>query len=214
MLWLTGGPGCSSEVALFGENGPCHVNANGTDTYPNPYSWNSRANLLYVDQPTGTGFSYGSGLDHDEKGVASDMYSFLQEFLKAHPAYASLPFYAFGESYAGHYIPAVTHKIWQMNKNLPPSDVPIRLTGTAVGNGLTDPQVQFGYYAQMAASTNGHKPAVSNFTHKMMEVATGPCVRAIAACQNSSVTCMLAMDVCNAGLLMPYMLSDMNPYDM
>ena len=32
LLWMTGGPGCSSEVALFGENGPCHVNANGTGT--------------------------------------------------------------------------------------------------------------------------------------------------------------------------------------
>lgn len=25
VLWMTGGPGCSSEVALFGENGPCTV---------------------------------------------------------------------------------------------------------------------------------------------------------------------------------------------
>jgi cathepsin A (carboxypeptidase C) len=47
---MTGGPGCSSEVALFGENGPCQVNTAGTNTTSNPYSWNSNANLLYIDQ--------------------------------------------------------------------------------------------------------------------------------------------------------------------
>jgi len=83
VLWLTGGPGCSSEVALFGENGPCKVNADGASTTRNPFSWNERANLLYVDQPTGTGFSYGTGYDHDETGVANDMFDFLQQFFEA-----------------------------------------------------------------------------------------------------------------------------------
>ena len=101
-MWLTGGPGCSSEVALFGENGPCSVNADGTDTISNPFSWNSRANLLYVDQPTGTGFSYGTGLDHNEKGVAEDLYSFLQAFFKAHAALAPLDFFVVGESCNAH----------------------------------------------------------------------------------------------------------------
>jgi len=68
---MTGGPGCSSEVALFGENGPCAVNEAGTNTTTNPYSWNSNANLLYIDQPTGTGFSFGTGLDSNEKEGAA-----------------------------------------------------------------------------------------------------------------------------------------------
>ena len=54
ILWMTGGPGCSSAVALFGENGPCKVNADGTATKLNPYSWNRNATLIYVDQPAGT----------------------------------------------------------------------------------------------------------------------------------------------------------------
>ena len=48
----------------------------------------------------GTGFSYGSGMDHDEAGVAVDMYDFLQQFMQAHPKYSKLDFYAVGESYA------------------------------------------------------------------------------------------------------------------
>eukprot|EP00494_Astrolonche_serrata_P030904 UN31172 len=155
---MTGGPGCSSEVALFGENGPCKVNKNGTDTTLNTYSWNSQANLLYIDQPAGTGFSYGTGMDHDEEGVATDMYDFLQQFFKAHSEYAKLPFFAFGESYAGHYIPAVTHKIRKNNNNLPAGAININLKGTSVGNGLTDPEIQYAYYPEMCKSTNNHKP--------------------------------------------------------
>ena len=58
---------------MFGENGPCQVNAAGNDTISNPYSWNTNANVIYIDQPAGTGYSYGSGKDHNEAGVASDM---------------------------------------------------------------------------------------------------------------------------------------------
>eukprot|EP00658_Telonema_sp_P-2_P006977 TRINITY_DN1260_c0_g1_i2.p1 TRINITY_DN1260_c0_g1~~TRINITY_DN1260_c0_g1_i2.p1 ORF type:complete len:250 (-),score=79.62 TRINITY_DN1260_c0_g1_i2:21-770(-) len=146
VLWMTGGPGCSSEVALFGENGPCTVNADGSGTETNPYSWNSKASLIYIDQPAGTGFSYGLGMDHDEVGVANDMYDFLQQFFQGHSKYAKLPFYAVGESYAGHYVPAVTHKIWENNRNLPSGAIKINHQGTAVGNGLTDPLIQYKYY--------------------------------------------------------------------
>ncbi|CAM9980796.1 unnamed protein product, partial [Hapterophycus canaliculatus] len=58
VLWLTGGPGCSSTLALLAENGPCTVNEDGETTTPNPSSWNSRANVIWVDQPAGVGFSY------------------------------------------------------------------------------------------------------------------------------------------------------------
>eukprot|EP00949_MAST-11_sp_MAST-11-sp1_P003566 g3566.t1 len=213
ILWLTGGPGCSSEVALFGENGPCKVNEEGTNTTLNPYSWNANANLLYVDQPTGTGFSYGLGLDHNEKGVATDMYDFLQQFFKAHPNYAKLDFYAVGESYAGHYIPAVTHKVWSMNKNLPEGGVHINLRGTGVGNGLVDPAVQYNYYWQMAASTNGHSP-LSNRTVQSMKKATPGCVDLVNACQTNASACLVATELCNLGLLIPYEFSGLNPYDM
>lgn len=100
VLWLTGGPGCSSEVALFGENGPCKVSADGQTTTSNAASWNSQANLLYVDQPVGTGFSYGKAFDHDEVGVGNDMYAFLLAFFSAHPERRTNPFYIFGESCA------------------------------------------------------------------------------------------------------------------
>jgi len=215
VMWMTGGPGCSSEVALFGENGPCKVNANGTGTISNPYSWNTNANLLYIDQPAGTGFSYGLGMDHNEAGVATDMYDFLQQFMQTHKDYSSLPFYAVGESYAGHYVPAVTHKVWQNNQKLPTGAIKINLEGTAVGNGLTDPAIQYKYYKDMIVSTNGHNAAVGSVVHAAMEAATPACIAAIAGCNMGiPATCLGATEVCNAGLLIPYTLTGMNPYDM
>jgi len=207
VLWMTGGPGCSSEVALFGENGPCAVNQEGNETVPNPHSWNNEANLLYIDQPAGTGFSYGLGLDHDESEVAEDMYAFLQAFFRAHPEYESNDFFVFGESYAGHYVPAVSHRVWQRNKALAPGVVPINLKGIGIGNGLTEPSIQYRYYKDMAVSTNHHAPAVGKLTHAAMTVITPICILAIKACQapgSNTTTCLSAIEVCNAGLLIPY----------
>ncbi len=56
VIWLTGGPGCSSSVAIFEENGPWKINPDLT-LKTNPFSWNNNANVVYMDQPLGTGFS-------------------------------------------------------------------------------------------------------------------------------------------------------------
>jgi Serine carboxypeptidase len=58
-IWLSGGPGTSSMVGIFEENGPCRVNADG-NAYDNPYSWSTVSNMLYIDQPTTSGFSYSA----------------------------------------------------------------------------------------------------------------------------------------------------------
>jgi cathepsin A (carboxypeptidase C) len=90
VMWLTGGPGCASEVALFYENGPYQFPADISKTTPlgqNPESWNNKANLLFVDQPIGTGFSHAE-VGHDvksEEQVASNMAIFLRGYLEENP---------------------------------------------------------------------------------------------------------------------------------
>ena len=55
ILWLNGGPGCSSMDGLWLENGPFRLNSEGGkwNIDVNPHSWHNAAWTLYVDQPVG-----------------------------------------------------------------------------------------------------------------------------------------------------------------
>ncbi|TMW59518.1 hypothetical protein Poli38472_004587 [Pythium oligandrum] len=112
VVWLTGGPGCSSVMALLTENGPCQV-TDDLKTVLNSYSWTNNANVLWLDQPSNVGYSYATDLDadQDENDVGDNFYAFLQGFLDKHPELEGRELYITGESFAGHYVPAVTHKI-------------------------------------------------------------------------------------------------------
>lgn len=67
----------------------------------------------------------------------------------AHPDMADRDFYVTGESYAGHYVPAVSNRIFLEN-NKPEVEKKINLKGFAIGNGLTDPGIQYGGYSDYA----------------------------------------------------------------
>jgi serine carboxypeptidase-like clade 4 len=80
------------------------------------------------------------------------MYSFLLAFFEAHPEYANNEFFVFGESYGGHYAPSVASRIFEGNNNKEGSY--INLAGVGVGNGLTDPLIQYQYYPAMAMNNS------------------------------------------------------------
>ena len=146
VLWLTGGPGCASEVALFFENGPYMFGADKKTLNGNAFSWNKKANLLYVDQPVGTGFSH-AGLLHakdqygrpvvNEDEVAENMATFLIKFIEKYPQFEGRDFFITGESYAGHYIPAISHNLIFKNKD----KLKLNFKGMAIGNGLVSPLI-------------------------------------------------------------------------
>lgn len=80
VMWINGGPGCSSMMGLFMELGPCRVNEAGNATYPNPSSWVEEASVFFLDQPIGVGFSY-SDKPHEANGTfaaSEDVYAFMQ----------------------------------------------------------------------------------------------------------------------------------------
>jgi len=87
--WFNGGPGCSSMIGLFQENGPCHFPVGGDANTPvlNPYSFNEIANMLYIDQPIGVGFSYGEGTVNNTETAAHYVWTLLQAFYEAFPEY-------------------------------------------------------------------------------------------------------------------------------
>ncbi|XP_065846356.1 uncharacterized protein [Oscarella lobularis] len=150
ILWLTGGPGCASDLALLAENGPFLMNETTKELYYNEFGWNSFANLLYIDQPLGTGFSYLTNQKKyvtNESEVAADLLYFMAQFYSRYPQYANADLYIIGESYAGHYIPATAALMLKTD-----SQFSKNLKGIAIGNGWVDPLRQYYSYGSFAYS--------------------------------------------------------------
>lgn len=101
--WFNGGPGCSSMIGLFQENGPCHFENGASEPSLNPNSFNNYANMLYIDQPIGVGFSYGDDQVSSSDQAATYVWILLQAFYAQFPQYENRDFGIFTESYGGHY---------------------------------------------------------------------------------------------------------------
>ncbi|XP_047330893.1 serine carboxypeptidase 1-like [Impatiens glandulifera] len=141
VLWLNGGPGCSSLGAGgFSELGPFRPNPDGKTLWENKYSWNNEANILFLESPAGVGFSYSNTTsDYDKSGdarTAKDAYAFLVNWLERFPEYKGRDFFLTGESYAGHYVPQLAQLIQHNNKIT--NQTVIKLKGIAIGNALLD----------------------------------------------------------------------------
>ncbi|UPL03494.1 hypothetical protein LCI18_014428 [Fusarium solani-melongenae] len=120
MIWMSGGPGASGELGLTKGSGPCAVNKDGNSTRRLDYSWIDHANVIYIDQPVGVGFSEISDRDlisvnlHDS---GQDLYTFLSLFTKfIFPELADRPWHITGESMGGHYVTGYTTYIIEQER--------------------------------------------------------------------------------------------------
>ncbi|CAL5212000.1 unnamed protein product [Lathyrus oleraceus] len=139
LLWLNGGPGCSSlAYGAMQELGPFRVNSDGKTLHQNRYSWNYAANVLFLESPVGVGFSYSNKSteysSNGDKKTAIDNYLFLVNWLERFPEYKNRDFYISGESYAGHYVPQLAHTILYHNKKA--NKTIINLKGILIGNAV------------------------------------------------------------------------------
>ncbi|XP_070150294.1 venom serine carboxypeptidase [Polyergus mexicanus] len=144
VLWLQGGPGATSMFGLFLENGPFIVTANKT-LKMRKYSWTLTHNVIYIDNPVGTGFSFTDnekGYARNETDVGRDIHTALVQFFLLFPELQNNDFFVTGESYAGKYVPAVSHAIKDHNIK---AETKINLKGLSIGNGLCDPENQLLY---------------------------------------------------------------------
>ncbi|XP_028855107.1 lysosomal protective protein [Denticeps clupeoides] len=152
VLWLNGGPGCSSLDGLLTEHGPFLIQDDGVTLQYNPYSWNQIANMLYLESPAGVGFSYSDDKNYrtNDSEVSMNNYLALKEFFRLFPEYSKNEFFLTGESYAGIYIPTLAERVME--------DDSINLQGIAVGNGLASYElndnsiVYFAYYHGLIGS--------------------------------------------------------------
>ena len=120
---------------MFYEQGPIHVNNTDNTLYPNPYSWNLNASLIFLESPICVGFSYTDDnlCVANDNSTADDNYHALLQFFTKFPIYKSNPFFVMGESYAGVYVPVTTKRIMVGNANKE-SNITINLKAFAVGD--------------------------------------------------------------------------------
>ncbi|XP_022772924.1 serine carboxypeptidase-like 7 [Durio zibethinus] len=149
LLWLSGGPGCSAFSGLAFEIGPLNFKAdveyNGSlpTLVLNPYSWTKVSNIIFIDSPVGTGFSYARNSLAARTGdfiQVHQLYQFLRKWLVDHPNFISSPVYVCGDSYSGIPIPILAQEISNGNEEgIRPL---INLQGYILGNPKTEPNLE------------------------------------------------------------------------
>ncbi|CAO3600778.1 unnamed protein product [Absidia cylindrospora] len=216
-MWLNGGPGVSSMTGLFEEVGACQLNAAGNKAiYNEAGSWNKVSNLLFLDQPVGAGFSYGNKKINSTEEAKTRVYEFLQLFYEALPKYRNQPFHLFGESYAGHFIPAIASYILEKNQAPDlPKDQHINIESIGIGNGITDALVQV-QYAENMACYSSYGPVLAQKDCLEMRRNTPICVNLLQKCNDQGTVedCNQATAYCSKHVENIFYRSGRNIYDI
>ena len=142
IVWLQGGPGSTSLFGQFVEMGPYQIDPkdNTSVILRKIAPWSYYYNLVFIDQPVGTGFSFTDDPDDyrtDQNGVADYLFKFISQFSQLFPTAVKEGLYVSGESYAGKYVPSFSHRVF---KEMQQGTSPITLKGFMVGDGLSDPE--------------------------------------------------------------------------
>ncbi|KAH6884328.1 carboxypeptidase Y, partial [Coprinopsis sp. MPI-PUGE-AT-0042] len=219
ILWTNGGPGCSSSLGLFMELGPCRINdANGTKWHRQ--SWNDKANIFFIDQPVGVGFSYaenGEAVSTTEQG-AEDIANFIFVFFEHFTDFKGRNLHLAGESYAGRYLPLFASYIYDQNAKLRESGVmPVNLASVMIGNGYTHHPTMVDSYYDMACTGVSVEPRLGIRECVRMKQAQIRCREWLQkSCQDKydALACQAATDFCTTELGDPIFASGWNPYDL
>lgn len=140
---------------LFEEHGPYILKTGQNEFTENKNSWNKEANVLYVDQPAGVGYSLCKDLDkcpHNDTSSAADNLDFLLKWYQKYPEFKTNDLYLSGESYAGIYVPYFANEIVIHNEKS--EEKIINLKGIMVGNPLTS--LEFFYPAILTQAYYRH----------------------------------------------------------
>ncbi|KIJ24884.1 hypothetical protein M422DRAFT_194174, partial [Sphaerobolus stellatus SS14] len=204
--------------------GPCRIqNDSSGEVALNPYSWNNVANMLYIDQPVGAGFSYGDTEVSTSQEAAEDLWTFMQIFFSdsRFSKYADLDFAIWTESYGGHYGPVTAAYFLEQNAailNTSISGIPINLKVLGIGDGLTDPASQYPSYLNYAMNNSYHPLVGEDVFQNANATMFRPfgCLDRINECAESdgdASTCGLAQLICNEFILTP-LAGDYDVYDV
>jgi carboxypeptidase D len=115
-IWLNGGPGCSSLEGFLQENGPMLWQYGTYKPVCNPWNWAKLTNMIWVEQPVGTGFTQGTPTAHTQEEAAAQFLGFFKNFIDTFGLQHKKLFIA-GESYAGKYIPYFADAMLKANNS-------------------------------------------------------------------------------------------------
>jgi carboxypeptidase C (cathepsin A) len=148
VFWTNGGPGCSGLIGFLTEQGPFRPDVKG-NLQINEWRWNRIANMVFLEQPVGVGFSYSDNSDDYKIGdsqAAKDNLQTVLQFLNRFPQYTNVPLFITSESYGGHYMPTLAYEIVKYNEQQTSTNsLKLNFKGFAVGNPYTD------YYSGVGA---------------------------------------------------------------
>lgn len=185
-------------MGLFQQNGPCHFPDGAEEPVLNDYSFNNEANMLYIDQPIGVGFSYGDGdlaaqINSTDTAIPY-LYDFLQTFYSTFKEFKGRPTGIFTASYGGHYGPALAQYIQEKNKACTKKDR-ISLLGLGINNGLFDYAIQEKAMADYLYQKGNITEEVYTETIQAYE---DNCVPALETCRDTELDedCSAADDAC------------------
>ncbi|KVH97339.1 Peptidase S10, serine carboxypeptidase [Cynara cardunculus var. scolymus] len=148
IFYLTGGPGCSAVITFFYQIGPLTFNFDhapeNLTIERNPNSWTKMANVIFVDMPAGTGFSYATskeGWISSDSIIVKQATDFLRKFLIDHPKFLNNPLYISAISYMGIVTPSITLELYNANER---GDQPaLNIQGYILCSPLTDKFMDF-----------------------------------------------------------------------
>lgn len=212
LVWLNGGPGCSSLEAILVENGPARLqNAEGEFTR-NPWSWNNHANVLYIDNPAQTGYSVGHSVTNSI-AASEDFKNAVKLFFKQHDELGKDTFHIAGESYAGRYVPVFAAAV-----NDSP-DVGKKVKSIMIGNGLVSPVAEYDSYQPMLCGKGGWPAKFSSNECESMSNETPRCTQSMQNCVDSvqignddgGFACQIASYFCSP---LQQSFLGLNPYDI
>ncbi|KAF7359676.1 Carboxypeptidase [Mycena venus] len=221
IFWTNGGPGCSSGIGLLMELGPCRVVNADNGTVHHAESWNSNANIFFIDQPIGVGFSYadyGEYVSTTEE-AAQDIAAFVAIFFAHFSKFQGRGFHMSGESYAGRYLPVFAAAVYDQNPRLIKAGMPpINLTSVMIGNGMTDvPSMYPGWYEMQCSPASLPPVQDINRTCVQMKAALPRCIKwTKESCQDQFdlINCGAAMTFCFESIFSPYIATGLNNYDL